>query len=212
MEIKKIIIISAILSSLSFILGIFFGYYLYNYQMSILLYKNEYYKSLVESTSYLLSQEEIGCDTNVLYDIGGKLDELGYLLTVLEHSKSPFLSQDDVKLLKTQYFNLEYLHYSIAKKLLRECNKNMSIVLYFYSNKCEDCPAQGNQLILLRNLYPQDLLIYSFDTDYPNTFIYYYQKKYNITKVPAIIIFNRNNTYVFEGFKNYTFIQNYLFS
>jgi len=164
----------------------------------------------IESLQYLLLEEN-SCDLEKFNIITNYLEDLGKKIEVLQSSSPPFISREDFMLLKAQYFNLEYLHYLLAIRQIKNCNFSYNIIVFFYddSKPCELCKKQGYQLSLLKAEYGDRLLIYSFDISYPNTFIPYFLQKYSIGEVPSIVLIS-NSTYVFKGFIDYKELRDYL--
>jgi len=210
MEVSKIFLYALLLSLLTFFIGIYLGYMLNRYAFQVVYRDYENVKLSVESLQYLLLEGNV-CDSEKFNVVTNYLENLGKKIEVLQMSRPPFISKEDFMLLKAQYFNLEYLHYLLAMKQIKECNSSYNIIIYFYddSKPCESCKTQGYQLSLLKAEYGDRLLIYSFDTSYPNTFISYFLQRYSINEVPSIILIS-NSTYVFRGFTDYKTLKNYL--
>ncbi|HIP90472.1 MAG TPA: hypothetical protein EYH22_02880 [Candidatus Nanopusillus sp.] len=209
---KREIIIASILGVLTFLLGVSLGYYLVGLETEKLFMRYEKIKTLVDSALYYFQEYKTTCEIEDLYILGKKVDNLGYQIALLENSNNPAKDATKLELLKSQYFNLQYLHYLLAKKQLEQCNQTFNILLYFYlpDKECRECKEQGYQLSHLKKRHPDKVLIYSFDLRYPNYFIYYYKKKYEIEKAPFIILINKNSTKIFEGYTPWEEIDKYL--
>jgi len=210
MEVSKIFLYALLLSLLTFFIGIYLGYMLNRYAFQIVYRDYESVKLSIESLQYLLLEGNV-CDSEKFNIVTTYLENLGKRIEVLQISRPPFISKEDFMLLKAQYFNLEYLHYLLAMKQIRECNSSYNIIIFFYDDtkQCDPCKIQGYQLSLLKAEYGDRLLIYSFDVSYSNTFISYLLQKYSIDEVPSIILIS-NSTYVFRGFIDYKVLRNYL--
>lgn len=208
MEINKILIFAIILSILTFLFGISLGYFLNRYLFDIIYREYESIKLMVESAQYLLNDKKY-CDFEKFDFLTKSLDELGNKIHVLQNSKSFFISEDQFKLLKAQYFNLQYLHMLLAEKMIEECNLTTNIIIYFYDDsiKCQDCDIQSYKLTLIKSKYKDKVLIYSFDISYKNAFISYYKEKYSINNVPSLILMNRKDIVVFRGLTDYEKIE-----
>ncbi|MGC9133566.1 MAG: hypothetical protein ACP5GJ_04160 [Nanopusillaceae archaeon] len=215
---KNIITLSIIISILTFFLGILLGYILYQYsfQQSILQINN--INSLVISAQYLAQSQKLECTENYfsfLQYLKSQIAQIGLELTYLESPENIYFNKGEVDYLKSQYFNLEYLHFLLTRNYIEECDyTNFTLILYFYNNKvCStECYNEGDILTYLYTKYYDSLYIYSFDSSYPNYFIRYYDLKYNITTWPFIIMIKNNGTFIFRGFINESTLENYLTS
>jgi len=210
MEVRKFFLYALLLSLFTFFIGIYMGYLLNRYAFQTVYRDYEMVKLSIESLQYLLLEEN-SCDLEKFNVITSYLEDLGRKIEILQISNPPFISKEDFMLLKSQYFNLEYLHYLLAMRQMKNCNFSYNIIFFFYddSKPCELCKKQGYQLSLLKAEYGDKLLIYSFDISYPNTFIPYFLQRYSISEVPSIILIS-NSTYVFRGFIDYKELRNYL--
>lgn len=134
----------------------------------------------------LLSDEpELFCPVyaNQLSKVNSEIETIGYKLTVLEEEKGIV----DVDL-KKQFFILEANSYLLSKKTNGQCNKNTTLILYFYSNKnCESCQKQGLDLTEARR-HSSNTLTYSFDGDLGSPIADAFKQKYDISVYPTIII------------------------
>lgn len=126
--------------------------------------------------------------TDELYDISLKLD---YMENVLGAEDA------NVKRLKEYYSLLELRHWLFLKKVNKQCGRNDTLILYFYSNKgdCPECEQQGFVLSYLRKVHP-DLYVYSFDINLKTNAVDTIKKKYRVKKAPFIVI----NSIPKEGF------------
>jgi len=128
--------------------------------------------------------------TKELYEISQKLTSVGNTLG-REH---PYFLQ-----LKKYYSILELKHWLLLKRAARECNLDLSFIIYFYSDekKCPDCQKQGFILSYFRKKYPF-LRIYSFDYDLELSALGALKSIYSLEeKLPIIIV----NDEVYYGFK-----------
>lgn len=211
MEIKKLLILSVLFSTLTFFLGLAVGYMINNYLFNIIYRDYWNLKLMVDSAHYLL-REEMVCDKTLFHTLTDYLESVGRRIEILQESKPIYVSKEVFKLYKAEYFNLEYLHYLLANKYINNCNETFAIIFFFYddSKPCNECKKEGYQLSYLKAKYMDNLLIYSFDISYENAYIQYYIRKYNLTEAPSIILFIKNGSYVFKGFTKYNEIENIL--
>ncbi|MGB9674891.1 MAG: hypothetical protein ACPLX8_02035 [Nanopusillaceae archaeon] len=215
---KNLIFISVLISVLSFLLGLLSGYLFYQYSFQQGLSQLNKITAITISAQYLAESKNFECSEDYLsflQYLKSQIAQIGLELEYLESVGNIYYNKGQVEYIKSQYFNLEYLHFILTKRFIEECNySNFTLILYFYNNVyCgEECYRQGNVLTYLYNKYEKTLYIYSFDSSYPNYFINYYDVKYNITKWPAIIMYRQNKTYFFSGFTNLSTLESYLTS
>lgn len=88
-------------------------------------------------------------------------------------------------------YSMAQIRYLLLDKKVREiCKFDTASLLYFYSDKaCPDCDPQGTILTYLKEKMGDRLLIFSLDIDFKQEpLIDLFAVKYNITKVPSLII------------------------
>jgi len=213
---RNIIAIAVIISILSFFLGIILGYLLYQYSFQQSILQINEINSLVISAQYLASSQGLECNNNYLSFLEylkSQIAQVGLELTYLESKENIYYNKEEIRYLKSQYFNMEYLHFLLTRKYMEDCNiTNFTLILYFYDNQyCGNaCDQEGNILTYLYAQNQKNLYIYSFDSSYPNYFIGYYNLNYNITTWPFIIIYRYNETYTIRGFASLGELESYL--
>ncbi|MEK6963379.1 MAG: hypothetical protein AABX70_03050 [Nanoarchaeota archaeon] len=185
------------LTTAIFVLGLVIGGYNTEKKLNSITALQEELKTHtldVEMQYNLLAQDPCGfvnvtALTDELYDISLKLD---YMENVLGSDSS------DVIQLKQYYFLLELRHWLFLKKVNKECGRNDTLVLYFYSNQgdCSQCEQQGFILSYLRKIYP-NLYVYSFDINLKSNALDIIKRKYKVVKAPFIIL----NEVPYIGFK-----------
>ena len=129
--------------------------------------------------------------TQELYDISQKLNSVGNNLG----SKHPYYLQ-----LKKYYSILEIKHWLLLQKASKECDLNLSFIIYFYTDKelCPKCEDQGYILTYFRKKYPF-LRVYSFDYDLELSALKTLKSIYSLKEeLPVIIIDDE----VYYNFKN----------
>ncbi len=126
-----------------------------------------------------------------------ELFELGKKLTTMEDSLGK--NNQQVLDLKRYYSILEIRQYLFVKKASKQCDKNATPILYFYSNEqdCKDCESQGFVLNYVRNAV-QNVYVYSFDINLDSSPIKTLKAGYNITSVPSLVISEKT----YPGFKD----------
>ena len=101
--------------------------------------------------------------------------------------------------LKEYYHLLEIRHFLLMREAQQQCNKNYSLVLYFYSNAgdCEDCQEQGYLLSYVSQKYPV-FNTYSFDVNIDNPALRALKAEYNVSSTPSIVV----NGKKYSGFQS----------
>ena len=138
------------------------------------------------------------CNSQLLYSLGERIDDLGSRLTMLEDQ----LGKNDARIieLKKPYTLLMIQHYFLTKKRIDSCHENYIIILFFYSNKPEQVDKskeQGYVLDYLAKKYGYDKVkVYSLDADLSLGIINALKDQYNVTEIPTTVI----NDKIFVGF------------
>jgi len=108
-----------------------------------------------------------------------------------EFDQNSRLSKEDFNLLKREYALAQVRYWLLARRTKDLCKKEISTILYFYSNdaECPDCSKQAFVLTYLKKLFKDKLLIFSFDSQQQDEpMIPTLKNTYNITKFPSLII------------------------
>ena len=187
-------------TTLIFLIGILIGYQISNSKMSALedIEQELRVDTMAIELQYLLLAENpcIALDSAPLSE---ELYTLGSKLSYMEDKLGP--DNPSVLRLKEYYSLLEIRHWLFLKQTKQECDRNYTLIIYFYSKQKENCPEceeQGYVLTYLRETYPQ-IRIYSFDFDISNAALDTIKELYIKEQgLPIIIIDNQ----VYHGFKN----------
>jgi hypothetical protein len=139
--------------------------------------------------------------------LSNELKELAKKLSFMEITLG--VNDKRVLSLKKRYTLLQIKDILLMKEISKKCNLKPINILYFYSNKeeeCEDCKKQGYVLTKLSRDNPR-LRVYSFDydLDLPALKTLRLIKKVD-SKLPAIVI----NDKVYKGFQSIEKIQKLL--
>ncbi|RME52401.1 hypothetical protein D6783_04735 [Candidatus Woesearchaeota archaeon] len=123
---------------------------------------------------------ETGELTDELYDVSQKL-------TFMENQ----LGKDnkEVVSLKNYYSLLQARHWLLMQRSQRQCNNNLTLIIYFYSNKgdCPSCEQQGVILTYIRRKYPF-VRTYPYDINMENPVTRAIKQIYHVTTAPTVII------------------------
>ncbi len=199
--------LSIIFATLTFLLGISIGNELSKKAMENVFYQYENIKTQIDSAMLSLQANLSSCDLENLNLLGEDLDRLGSYIDYLEKTDNIFKDETQIQLLKSNYFNLEFMHYLLANKIRSNCKYNYTIILFFYDDekKCSSCRDQGYQLIHLKKRHPYEIYIYSFDIGYDLYFIKYWKRSFSIEKAPVIVIYPPDGSKIilkqFEGWQ-----------
>ncbi len=107
--------------------------------------------------------EDLSCGEIGDSFLSRELASIGSRLQMMESERNP----DDPEFLnlKKYYSLLLIKDQLLTKKIAEKCGDNTITILYFYSNReddCEDCSKQGAVLTRLQELYPE-IRVYPFD-------------------------------------------------
>ncbi len=174
------------ITSLIFLLGIFFGQYISYYHLSELKQTQE--KLLYEMTGYelaysILSEKNV-CNLSFRDFIKERV-ELGQKLASLEERFGP--ESEEVKSLQERYHLYQLREYLFFKKLNKKCPTQVPLILYFYTNDCDKCDAQGR---ILDALYARNksMNIYAIDYEVDNLALRSVKNLYEINTTPSVVI------------------------
>ena len=177
-------------TGLIFLSGIFFGQYISYYYLSELKQTQE--KMIYEMTGYelaysLLSGKEM-CNISFRNFIKERA-ELGQQLASLEERFGS--KNEEIKSMQERYHLYQIREYLFFKKLNEECDFKIPSVLYFYSDDCDLCIAQGKILDALYAKYcnnDQYLNIYAIDYKVDNIALNSVKNLYGINTTPSIVV------------------------
>ncbi|MDD5165321.1 MAG: hypothetical protein PHG25_02170 [Candidatus Pacebacteria bacterium] len=157
--------------------------------------------SILSSETQFNLLKSAACDDLFSSELGKELGDMSDRLSYLE---SAGRGQDaDVITLKQYYSLLEIKDYILINSAT-QCKNRPVIVLYFYQAKCPECDKQGDVLTYIRQHYPGNIRVYSFDNDLNVSAIKTLANIYKIgTPLPGLVI--NNKTY--SGFHTIEDIQ-----
>lgn len=174
------------ITSLIFLLGIFFGQYISYYHLSELKQTQE--KMLYEMTGYelaysILSEEEV-CNLSFRNFIRERV-ELGQQLESLE--KRFGSDNKEVESIQERYHLYQVREYLFFKKLNERCGSEIPLILYFYSDDCDMCIAQGR---ILDALYAKNksINIYAIDYEVDNLALTSLKNLYGVNTTPSVVV------------------------
>ncbi len=157
--------------------------------------------SILSSETQFNLLKSAACDDLFSSELGRELGDMSDRLSYLE---SAGRGQDaDVITLKQYYSLLEIKDYILINSAT-QCKNRPVIVLYFYQAHCPDCDKQGDVLTYIRQHYPGNIRVYSFDNDLDVSAIKTLANIYKITQpLPGLVI----NGKTYSGFHTIDDIQ-----
>jgi len=191
-------IVAFVLSIMVFALGLLLGNYIAMSKLKEFRETEE--KFLIDLIAFDVREsilKEDVCKLNI-YDLFKEKVALGRMLTRLEERLGK--ENRDVMAKKEIYELIQIKTLRYLEKIKTECHQDYNIVLFFYTNKkndpkgsAEGCEDQGkilDQLVYEHNEKNKGKKIYvfSFDVNSQNLATKALMLKYNVTRVPALII------------------------
>lgn len=156
----------------------------------------ETYASITEMQTFWLMSESYGGDMACLafktklqeldqsvWNLGIKLDQ--YRVASEEFRQSQYY-KDQKKLFNEN----EVTYLLLLRKVQSQCNYKQSILLYFYKNSkdCSNCDDQSYVLTDINTQIPNEVSVFSFDTDLNITTINLLEQYYNISEYPCTVV------------------------
>jgi hypothetical protein len=157
-----------------------------------------------EFRNYILSlnlQSEIAseyiCKVDA-FQLTKEKTELGKRIDVLERNLGK--NNPVVKDLKQDYSLLSLRQWLLVKKVKEECDRDINIIIFFYSNKvnASESESQGYVLDYIYEKFPDEVVIYAFDIEDENPALTTLKAIYEVEIVPSVII----NEELFTGFQS----------
>lgn len=175
------IFVFALIFSISYAVS-YFEYQRVGQQQEAIIYEIASQTVMQELNGYL-------CKDFTLNNLNEKLDSMGSIIGLLEKR----FSKEDSRVIdrKKVYSVLEAEHYISLKKYKESCNQNMTLILFFYSNKpnfVDEADKDGFILSTLKIQYPENVFVYSFDYDLDIPIIAKLKQKYSINQPNQIIV------------------------
>jgi len=157
-----------------------------------------------EIRNYLLSlnlQSEIAleyiCEVDIFEMTKDKV-RLGQQIETLEANLGK--NNEIVRDLKQDYSLLSIRQWLLVKQFKENCEKDINIIIFFYSNKINqtESESQGYVLDYIYQKYPSDVVIYALDIDEDDPALNVIKIIYKIKQAPSIVV----NEKTFTGFQS----------
>ena len=153
------------------------------------------YESLQMQFLYLTSQENRNCKV-LLNTLERNIYDLENSRIKLENYVQSE-NVEDFKTVKREYMLTEIRYWMLTNEAREVCPNDKVSVLFFYEKEedCGDCSAQGYILSYLKELFGDNLLVFSLDTGFDEPMIDVLEDNFGIMKLPAVVV----NNEVYEG-------------
>ncbi len=149
---------------------------------------------LSSETQYNLLKDA-NCSDLFNSDLTTQLSDMGDRLSYMESTGHG--GEADVINLKQYYYLLEIKDFMLINSVTK-CPIRPTTVLYFYKPNCGDCDKQGDVLTYLRQHYPDNIRVYSFDYSLNTPAVQTLTELNKVTSVmPTIVVDGKT----FEGFQ-----------
>ncbi len=166
--------------------------FLISYSVSYLNYKtvsneNSLIINYTKDLENLLNDKT--CSDNLLVESSEKMDAIVTRLGILEtrFGKHDFRVLEQKKL----FSELSYNHFQIVRRLIKECDADITTLIFFYSNEKsyeKESVRTGIILSTLKNVRKSRTMIYSYDFDLDSDLISKIKMQYNITEAPIVVV------------------------
>lgn len=193
---RRNLLIAGIITFLFFSMGILLGVLLTEKRVESLqvvaISQKLDYESMQLQTLFL--EESVGADKclivskamdshlQTLSDTGDKIESF---------IQGTQISGESYNEVKREYILAQLKYWLLAKKARDMCGRNMVSIIYFYSDTgdCSDCGAQSRVLTYLKQRFPEQLLIFSFDASFEDeAMIEMLKTVYGIDTYPSLLI------------------------
>lgn len=190
-------LIAFVLTVLVFSLGLALGTILGYERLSWVEEQNKVqevdYQSLQFQYLYLSTLESQNESCTALQSaLEDSISELGESMDkVVSYKEDSSVNEEDFNLLLRKYTIDNLRYWLFAKRVRSVCHNDFVSVLYFYSSKdCPDCPNQGTVLTYFKRIYGDKLLVFPIDIDLQTDerMVKTLMKQFNITTLPSIVV------------------------
>jgi hypothetical protein len=113
--------------------------------------------------------------------------QLGEDLEFYESSER--VKTEDYWLFKKEYTLTLVRYWLFSRDITSKCESNSSLILYFYSNEdCPDCIRQGTVLSFLKKNDPERVKVFALDAGLDINIVGLLKSIYNVTSTPTLVI------------------------
>jgi len=184
----KRIILAFIIATIIFIAG-----FLVSYMISYSKYQsvNAAQESIRYSFLNIDLEKQLISSSCDLFDISSLSEELGYMGSIIGVLEERFGKIDSRVIKQKQvYTMLEVQHFLLIKEHSENCNSELPIILFFYSNHedwIDQAEKMGYILSSVKTKNPE-VMVYSFDYDLDMSLINILKKKYDIKQANTVVV------------------------
>jgi len=207
MAVKRVLSVNKMIFALIITLLVFITIFLVSYAVSY----SQYQKTSREQTiviskilNFNIKNSLLGqsCTNFVSNDLSLELDHMGNILNLLEER----LGKNNLDVLeqKKLYTSIEAEHFVYVRNYNHECDKEVSTVLFFYSNLepfSRNADSIGYVLSSIKANRNQEIMIYSFDYDLDSEATRLLKGVYNVNQ-PNSLVINEDNVLVDVAIKS----------
>ena len=192
---KKRYILAFVIATVIFVAG--FGF------TNIITYL-EYQRvsSLQGPTSYQIFQDKLQyslfgadiCAEDTYLKISKDLSYQGQMIGDVEEKLG--IDNPNVLFRKKFFTLIQIEHLEFVKLINQECNKDINIILFFYSNKKQDLDESEKLGDILGSIYQrnkENMVLYSLDMNLDSEIIESLKEKYNVTE--SVVILNEEQRF-----------------
>ena len=110
------------------------------------------------------------------------------LKDVINAKEKSIFSRGRYDIINRQYLLDNINYFILSKKAQRLCKMDVVNVLYFFSDDCMSCPAQGTVLSYLKNLFGERLLVFPINVKTLEPLVDILKSKYGINNLPSVVV------------------------
>ena len=203
---------AAILTTIVFLSGVFFGLVIGSEKVNSLERKISGLDESIQNADlqflfFSTMDKNISCKylSGEASRLGIEADNLGKQVSAYENAKK--IKESDFHELKKRYTSILIKDWLMVEKIKKTCGENYTIVLYFYSNKnCDTCKEEGIVLSYLKEKLNGDFLVFAIDGDMDLQIVQTIKDVYGINQYPSLVI----NGEPYYGYMNTTKIKEIL--
>jgi len=194
-EIKKYrYVFAAIFTVMIFFTGILFANLMDDYRADVLTQELEDDLAELESRQVQMSYLEDGNHTCNAMQAGLSSTVSSYndrLERMENYRDSTIFRGDQFENIRRQYMLSGVQYWQFAEEVKQECDYyNPDLILYFGEHNCEDCKQQRTELDRMKNIYGEEVLIFSVFTDIDDGMVEILKSEYDVEDTPTVIINN----------------------
>ncbi len=190
----ELFLVTGVISSMIFFVGLFMGFSIGGQKMSILQNSINNLEQNIQAANLHFNvleimNESVSCDfmISLADELGTEASELGRRLEQMEIEGR--MMTEDYTVLKRNYMVVLINDWVTIEEIKMRCETNMSTVLYFYSNvNCLNCEEQASVLNYYKKILDSNLMIFSLDADTDLTVINALTSTYSISEYPSLLV------------------------